>query len=76
MGFPGRFVQLIMDYISGIDFAVMVNGEECGYIQPGKGLRQGDPLSPYLFILCMEGLIALINEAVEEGSWVCLTWFY
>ncbi|GAA0148318.1 hypothetical protein LIER_07795 [Lithospermum erythrorhizon] len=69
VGIPGKLVPLIMDLVSGVTYSALVNGEQCGYIVPSRGLRQKDPLSPYLFILYTEELIALINTAVAKGDW-------
>ena len=67
MGFHVKWVKLIMACITTAHFFVLVNGNPTDYILPSKGLRQGDPLSPYLFLFCVEGLTALIRKAETDG---------
>jgi len=52
-----------MTCINTVDYFVTVNNELVRPNIHGRGLQQGDPLSPYLFILCTEGLLALILQA-------------
>ncbi|XP_034700238.1 uncharacterized protein LOC117925348 [Vitis riparia] len=67
MGFGTKWREWIWSCISTAKFSVLVNGEPTGFFSSSKGLRQGDPLSPYLFIMGMEVLSALIRRAVEGG---------
>lgn len=58
-----------MSCVTNFSTAIIWNGEPLEEFSPQRGLRQGDPLSPYLFVLCMERLSALINTKVQEGNW-------
>ncbi|GKU95851.1 hypothetical protein SLEP1_g9158 [Rubroshorea leprosula] len=66
---PAPLIRLIMFSISSLKLSVLWNGNELPYFQPQHGLRQGDPLSPYLFIMAMEKLSHMILSQVQTGSW-------
>ena len=54
-----------MECVRIVSYSILVNGEPNGLINPTRGIRQGDPLSPFLFLLCMEGLHGLITKAIR-----------
>ena len=67
MGFLERFVKIIMSCVTSVSYSVLLNGEPTGNIKPSRGLHQGDPLSPYLFLICAMGLQGLLHKAESEG---------
>ena len=68
LGFHCRWVGWIMECVQSVTYLVLVNGEPTATIFPTRGIRQGDPLSPYLFLLCSEGLNGLLEQAVAAKS--------
>ena len=68
MGFRERWINLVMGCVKIVSYFVLVNGDPCGMIFPTRGIRQRDPLSPFLFLLCTEGLNGLIKKADLQGD--------
>ena len=68
MGFIERWIQLMMVGVKTESYSILVNGEPKGLIKPTRGLRQGDPLSSFLFMLRTEGLHGLISQATSQGE--------
>ncbi|KAM6584214.1 hypothetical protein CsatB_011216 [Cannabis sativa] len=69
LGFIENWVRLIMKCVKSANYCVTHGNNEVGPIIPTRGLRQGDPLSPYLFILCAEGFTALLKK-YEQNGWL------
>ena len=67
-GFPIRWRNWIRFCISTVHFSILINGCPSGFFASSQGLRQGDPLSPLLFVVVMEALSQLMDRAVAGGS--------
>lgn len=66
--FHETFITWLMECVSSVSYSFLINGGLQGRVQPSRGLRQDDPLSPYLFILCMEVLSGLYDNALRDGT--------
>ena len=67
LSFHRKLVVTIMSCVSSVVYFVCINKQPCGPIIPSQGLHQGDHLSSYLFLLCAEGLSALLRCASKRG---------
>ncbi|RVW74115.1 Transposon TX1 uncharacterized 149 kDa protein [Vitis vinifera] len=67
MGFGERWIKWIDWRISTVKFSVLINGSPSGFFQSSRGLRQGDPLSPYLFVIAMEVFSSMLRRAISGG---------
>ncbi|XP_059451225.1 uncharacterized protein LOC132182030 [Corylus avellana] len=68
MGFADRWVKLIMMCVKSANYEILINGNPTGRIYPSRGIRQGDPISPYLFLLCAKALSSLLSKAKRSGE--------
>jgi hypothetical protein len=66
-GFSEKWRRWIYFCISSVRFSILVNGSPCEFFPSIRGLRQGDPLSPILFVIVMEALSRLIDKAIGAG---------
>lgn len=68
LGFDQRWINLVMAYVHSVRYNVRFNSEETETFSPTRGLRQGDPLSPYLFLMIAESLSCMISKDEERGE--------
>ncbi|GKV40106.1 hypothetical protein SLEP1_g47777 [Rubroshorea leprosula] len=73
MGFPEWWINHVMTCVRTVEYSVLINGCPTKKFTPSRGIRQGDPLSPFLFLLCAEGLSALLSRAISRGDLKGLT---
>lgn len=69
MNLPLLLINVIMECVTTSSLQVLWNGEPTQSFKPSRGIRQGDPLSPYLFVMCMERLYQTIEESIVKGLW-------
>jgi hypothetical protein len=69
IGIPQKMMNVIMHSVTSVETNVKWNGARADFFRPQRGIRQGDPISPYLFVLCIDKLSHLIMHAVETGEW-------
>ena len=66
LGFPEKWIKWVMEYVRSPSYSIMINGKPYDHLQPSRGIRHGDPLSPYLFLLCTEGFTTLFKKVNME----------
>jgi len=66
-GFSETIIDMVWRLISNNWYSVLVNGKSFGFFQSSRGVKQGDPLSPNLFIIVVEVLSRGLNKMNEEG---------
>ena len=69
LSLPQKMIEVVMNCITSAKLSILWNGEPLEAFQPTRGIRQGDPLSPYLYVICMERLSHLIEREVQLGHW-------
>lgn len=67
LGFSNHITNLIREMISTVSYTILLDGRAIGSVTPSRGLRQGDPISPYLFILILEVFHLMLQKLQREG---------
>lgn len=65
--FKANLIRLVMSCVRMAFFSVLINWVPKGYIKPSRGIRQANPLSPYLFLLCTKILVRLLQQVASRN---------
>jgi hypothetical protein len=68
LGFAHRWVDWIISCVTSVSYKVKFNGTLLDSFSPSRGLRQGDPLSPFLFLFVVDGLSTLLQREVAANN--------
>ena len=66
-GFHDKWRRWVFFCISTVKFSILINGYSCGFFDSSRGLRQGDPLSPLLFVIVTNAFGKMLDKAVRDG---------
>ena len=67
LGFSQQWIDTVMSMVSSVSFSVLFNEEKLESFKPTRGIRQGDPISPYLFLIAAEGLLCLLKFSSQSS---------
>ncbi|KAK4384169.1 Retrovirus-related Pol polyprotein from type-2 retrotransposable element R2DM [Sesamum angolense] len=73
-GFPDIFIGWIEECVTTPMFSVCINGNPHGFFKGARGLRQGDPMSPFLFVLVMEVLQLMMQQLIDQNGGFSFHW--
>ncbi|TQD76094.1 hypothetical protein C1H46_038362 [Malus baccata] len=68
LGFAEEWINWIMMCVTTVTYSFKFNGDPVGFVHPKRGILHGDPLSPFLFVICAEGLSALLDDWEAQGQ--------
>jgi len=68
LGFHHHWVDTIMRFVRSVSFSALFNGDKLETFRPTRGIRQGDSISPYLFLLAVEGLLCLLKSRIQSSD--------